>query len=68
MVSPWPRRIIYTTIGLGVVAALAYSFQPQPLAVDLAEVQTGSLAVTLDGEGQTRVKDIYVVSAPVAGR
>ncbi len=68
MVSPWPRRIIYTTIGLGVVAALAYSFQPQPLAVDMAEVETGSLAVTLDGEGQTRVKDIYVVSAPVAGR
>ncbi len=68
MVSPWPRRIFYTTIALGIAAGLAYSFQPQPHAVDMAEVEAGDLTVTLAGEGQTRVKDIYVVSAPVAGR
>jgi HlyD family secretion protein len=36
--------------------------------VDVASVARGRLAVTLDEEGETRVRDRYVVSAPVAGR
>ena len=36
--------------------------------VDMAAVQTGPLRVTIDEEGMTRVRDRYVVSAPVAGR
>jgi HlyD family secretion protein len=36
--------------------------------VELAEVTRGPLAETLDHEGRTRVRERYVVSAPVAGR
>jgi HlyD family secretion protein len=36
--------------------------------VDTAPVARGSLRVTVDEEGETRVHDRFVVSAPVAGR
>jgi HlyD family secretion protein len=50
-----------------VAAGLVYSFWPRPVPVDLAAVQRGHLAVTVNEEGQTRVKQAYVVSAPIAG-
>jgi HlyD family secretion protein len=68
MVSPWPRRLLYTVLVLGIGGGLAYAFREQPRAVDMAEVSRGDMRVTLDGEGRTRVRDVYVVSAPVGGR
>jgi HlyD family secretion protein len=50
------------------IALIAWSFRPQPVPVDLAPVQRGTLRVTIDEEGTTRVRERYVVSAPVAGR
>jgi HlyD family secretion protein len=47
---------------------LALALRPAPVAVDTVEVTRGRLAVTLDEEGETRVRERYVVSAPVAGR
>jgi HlyD family secretion protein len=52
---------------LGVVV-LVLARRPAPVEVDVASVVRGRLAVTLDEEGETRVRDRYVVSAPVAGR
>jgi HlyD family secretion protein len=63
------RRIAFWgTIGLLVVAALALAMRPRPVPVDFAQVTRGPLAETLDHEGRTRVRERYVVSAPVAGR
>lgn len=42
--------------------------RPKPLRVDVAKAVRGPLQVTVDGEGRTRVRDRYVVAAPVAGR
>lgn len=50
------------------VIAVALALRPAPVEVDVAPVVRGRLAVTLDEEGETRVRDRYVVSAPVAGR
>lgn len=36
--------------------------------VDLVDVEPGPLVVTLDEEGETRLHDVYTLSAPVAGR
>jgi HlyD family secretion protein len=36
--------------------------------VDYALVQRGRLTVTVDEEGETRVRDVFVLSAPVSGR
>lgn len=51
-----------------VVALLAWTLWPSPERVDVAEVSRGPLVVTLDEEGETRVRERFVISAPVAGR
>jgi HlyD family secretion protein len=68
MGGSWRRTLILATIGALVAAVLVYAFLPQPVPADLAEVSRGALRVTVDDEGRTRVKEVYVVSAPVAGR
>jgi HlyD family secretion protein len=62
------RLAFWGTIGLLVAAALYLATRPRPLPVDFAEVSRGEMAETLDHEGRTRVRERYVVSAPVAGR
>ena len=61
------RILVWTAVGLLVLAGLVYGFMPRPLAVDVAEVARGPLTVTVLEEGRTRVIDRFVVSAPVAG-
>jgi len=47
---------------------LFWAFRPQPVNVETATATRGPLLVTVDHEGKTRVKDRFVVSAPLAGR
>lgn len=51
-----------------VVGGIAYAARPKPLTVDAAPVVRGALETTIDADGRTRVRDRYVVTAPVAGR
>ncbi len=60
---PW----LYGLGGLGLAGLIAYTLRPQPIAVDLATVERGPLQVTVSAEGQTRVRDRYVVASPVEG-
>jgi HlyD family secretion protein len=64
----WRRIAAGAVVAIVIALALYYAFRPQPIPVDLAEVTVGVLEVDLEAEGQTRVADVYVVSAPVAGR
>jgi len=50
-----------------VAAGLAYGFMPRAVPVDVAEVRRAPLVVTVEEEGKTRVRERYLVSAPVAG-
>ncbi len=61
------RIILWTPIALALAAALIWLFWPKPVAVDLGEVQLGALQVTVNDEGEARVRDVFVVSAPIAG-
>ena len=56
--------------GVGAVAAAiaAVAWWPPVTDVDLAAAARGPMAVTIDEEGETRVRERYVVSAPVSGR
>jgi HlyD family secretion protein len=65
---PVGRILGWSVALLMVAAALAWSFWPQPVSIDMAQVTSGPFQVTVEDEGRTRVKDAYVVSAPVAGR
>lgn len=51
-----------------VVAALVYAFWPRATPVDMGEAKRADMVVTIDEEARTRVRDAYVVSAPIAGR
>lgn len=63
------KRILIWSVLVGIIAiGLAISFMPRAVMVDLVEVGSGPLMVTLDEEGETRVHDVYTLSAPVAGR
>jgi HlyD family secretion protein len=50
-----------------VAAGLVIGFMPRAVPVDVAEVRRAPLAVTVEEEGKTRVRERYLVSAPVAG-
>jgi HlyD family secretion protein len=54
--------------GVAIVAIiLAVALWPSATAVDVATVARGAMQVTIDEEGETRVREKFVVSAPVAG-
>src|SRR5262245_37164198 len=66
------RRIIKTSIkillALALLGVVVWGFLPKPLPVELAEVKRGYMRVTVDEDGKTRLRDRYVVSAPISGQ
>lgn len=66
------RRRTRLVIMIGVAglffALLAWAFWPRASLVDLGQIERGQMIVTIDEEARTRVRDAYVVSAPIAGR
>lgn len=62
------RTVVWVVIGILVLAAIVYAMLPKPLVVELASVAKGPLVVTVEGDGKTRIKDRFVVSAPVTGQ
>lgn len=62
------RRIVGFVILAAVVVGIVLAFQPQPVLVDTTIVARGELQVTVDEDGRTRIRERYVVSAPLNGR
>jgi HlyD family secretion protein len=63
-----PRHYIIGLIGAGVAGGLAWlAFRTEPVPVDLATIARGPMLVTVNAEGETRVKDVFEVAAPIAG-
>src|SRR4051812_7240692 len=61
------RWLLYIAfVGFLVLAFLGLRAPPTP--VETARVTTGSLRATVSEEGKTRIKQRYVVSAPVSGQ
>lgn len=63
-----PGRILFA---LGVMAALAlgvWAMVPRPLPVESAKVTKGKFVATVDEDGKTRIRERYVVAAPLPGR
>ncbi|MEO8603336.1 MAG: efflux transporter periplasmic adaptor subunit, partial [bacterium] len=62
------RRIgmaVAALVGLGLLFLV---FRPVPVHVEIGHVARGRIVVTVDEEGETRVRDRFVVAAPIAGR
>lgn len=64
----WMRRAAFGIVVLGIVAVLAWAFRPVPIPVDVAPVRRGPIAVTVDEDGRTRIRERYTVSSPLTGR
>lgn len=69
MAKPGRTRRIIIAGGIAAVAGfLLYAFWPRPMLVDIGAVTRGHMMTTIDDDGKTRVRDSYIVSAPIAGR
>ena len=63
----WRRLWFWLPAFIALAGSLTWLFRPQPVSVDLATVVRGPLRVSVSDDGETRVRDLFVVSAPVAG-
>ncbi len=62
------NKILLALAVLGLAALVAWALQPQPVAVETAAVTRGAFELTVAEDGKTRVRDRYVIAAPLAGR
>ncbi len=61
------KRILTALVVLAVIAGVVMTAMPKPVPVELGRAERGELVVTVDEDGKTRVKDRYIVSAPLSG-
>jgi len=62
------RTLVLIGIGVTLVAGLSYvSFRTDPIPVDLATVTQGPLEITVNADGETQVRELYEVAAPISG-
>ncbi|NQV27364.1 MAG: HlyD family efflux transporter periplasmic adaptor subunit [Rhodopirellula sp.] len=62
------RRVVLVCVVAAVAGAIALAFRTRPVLVDTIVVTRGPLQVTVDEDGRTRIREPYVVSAPLTGR
>jgi len=63
----WVKRLLWV-LALAVLAAVSLlSLRRAPIPVELATVSRGTVQQTVDEDGRTRVRERYVVAAPLAG-
>ena len=64
----WLSRLLLLAGGLALIGLVGWSFWPSPVVVETAPAQRQRFEQTILEDGQTRVRERYVVSAPLAGR
>ena len=62
------RRFVISLIAIVAAAAIVWSVLPQPIPVETAAVTKGRFVATVDEDGKTRVRERYIVAAPLSGR
>ena len=67
MMRRTPRRLLALVAVFAMTVIVAWALRPRPALVWTSRATRGPLAATVTAEGRSRVKDLYVVTAPVAG-
>ena len=62
------KRLLKFTLALVAIGLLVFAFIPEKLPVDITLVEKGDLTISVEGEGKTRIHDIYTVYTPIDGR
>ena len=60
------RALVATALVFALLLFMA--LRPKPVEVELAQVTRGAMRVTVDEEGRTRIREKFLVTAPVTGR
>lgn len=60
--------VMAAAAGVAVLALFAWAFAPRPVEVEVATATLGPFETTINEDARTRLRDRYVVSAPLAGR
>ncbi|HEY1081773.1 MAG TPA: HlyD family efflux transporter periplasmic adaptor subunit, partial [Prosthecobacter sp.] len=66
--SGFLRKIILWLIAGGLLAMVVMGLRPRPIQVEFSNVRRGPLTVYVTEEGKTRIRNRYVVAAPVNGQ
>lgn len=62
------RRLgLWLPIIAGTAALILWLLWPRAVAVDFVRASRGPIEVSVSDEGETRISDVYLVAAPVAG-
>ena len=63
------RRLLPAGVaGIAVIALLAWAFVPRAVGVETATIGRRPLTVTIEAEGEARIREVVTVSAPMTGR
>jgi HlyD family secretion protein len=64
------RNTLVIVVGAGAVLAgmLAWAFAPRPIAVEVATASVGPYEQSIAEDARTRLRDRYVITAPLAAR
>ncbi|MCC7337341.1 MAG: HlyD family efflux transporter periplasmic adaptor subunit [Pirellulaceae bacterium] len=62
------KTLIWGTLLVAVGLVASFALFPKPVEVEVARATLGPLRVTVQEDGKTRIREKYIVSAPVAGR
>jgi HlyD family secretion protein len=68
MSAYWKRILLWGLLSLILLGSLIWAFTPKPIQVDLLTLIPGEMVVTIDEEGETRVRDVFTLSAPISGK
>lgn len=61
------RRILAAATLAVCALLLVWVFRPAPVPVETAKVSRGDLAVDVEAEGEARIREVIVISAPILG-
>lgn len=64
----WARRLLIGGLVAVAVAAIALLLAPRPVAVEAGRALVGPIDETVADQGEARVREAYLVSAPVSGQ
>ena len=62
------RRLVPAAALLVLIGFLVWAFLPRPVEVDLASVEPRSLEIVVEEEGEARIREVFTVSATIAGK
>jgi HlyD family secretion protein len=59
---------LYLLLAAAALVGLGWGLLPQPVQVDTSVTRRGAIEITVDDDGETRVRERYTVLSPLAGK